>query len=557
MLLKVRRIVLFVQFFCVLEQHEVKTMNKTALISVYTKDGIEDFARDLIAMGWNIISSGGTANVLSEAGIKVTDTAKLSGRGAILGHRVVTLTPEIHGGLLADDNMLDELAELGFPYIDLVCVDFYPLMEEIAKNKATLKSVINKTDIGGPTMVRSGAKGRRIVVIDPSDRVKTIEWLKDGEPERDTFITELAAKAEGIVADYCLSSARYQSDGNIDGMVGTKIRDLKYGENAYQTPAGLYTTYTDDPLAIDKFELVEGNPGYINFTDVDRMLQTMTHIAAGFDLNTGSVPCIAVAVKHGNACGVGIASTQKEALRKMLIGDPLAIFGAYVMTNFTINEELSYFMSWYKIKNSDACRIFDGIVAPKLKKKACKFLSRTGDRCGMFVNQALWTLTKHSLGTGIVLRQVRGGFLKQPNYTYILNLSSETLEGANDLPQNIRDDIILGWAVGSTSNSNTISIVKDGALQGNGVGRQDRVGGAVSALSITHRGKHDTNGSIAYSDSFFPFPDGPEELLTNGITHIFATRGSKNDKLVLDTVKDVGGVLITLPDSEGRGFFGH
>lgn len=191
----------------------------TALISVANKDGIVPFAKTLIDLGWTIISSGGTALVLSEASLVVTDVAEISGLPAVLGHRVVTLVPHIHGGLLATEDQRAELNQLGYPWIDLCCVDFYPLKQAIEDPNATEMSVIEKTDIGGPTMVRAAAKGRRIVVVDPADRVRVLEWIKAGQPDQDAFKRQLAAKAEGIVADYCLQSAHFHSDGAITGSV--------------------------------------------------------------------------------------------------------------------------------------------------------------------------------------------------------------------------------------------------------------------------------------------------------------------------------------------------
>lgn len=191
----------------------------TALISVFNKEGIVPFAGTLIELNWRIISSGGTARTLSEAGLPVTDVAEISGLPAVLGHRVVTLVPHIHGGLLATEDQREELNELGYPWIDLCCVDFYPLRDAIADPTATEESVIEKTDIGGPTMVRSAAKGRRIVVVDPADRTRVLEWIKSGQPDPDKFKRKLAAKAEGIVADYCLQAARFHSNGEISGSV--------------------------------------------------------------------------------------------------------------------------------------------------------------------------------------------------------------------------------------------------------------------------------------------------------------------------------------------------
>src|SRR5205085_1200654 len=147
----------------------------------------------------------------------------------------------------------------------------------------TMESVIEKTDMGGPAMLRSAAKGRRIVVCDPADRQKVVDWLKGGEKDRAQFIAELAAKAEGYIAHYVLTSARYLSSGKIDGITGNQILEAKYGENGWQTPAGLYSS-SGDNLSLSQFKLVAGTaPSYNNLADVDRLLQTMTHIAAGFD----------------------------------------------------------------------------------------------------------------------------------------------------------------------------------------------------------------------------------------------------------------------------------
>ena len=284
---------------------------KTALISVYNKEGIVEFAKELADLGFKILASGGTAKELSAAGIEVTDVASLVGGGAILGHRVVTLSREVHAGLLARDNDEDrsELKKLNIPFIDLVCVDLYPLQDEIAKwHQKTLtrrpsgdtlsqgergeeiSAVIEKTDIGGPTMLRSAAKGRRIVVCDPDDRIKIIDWLKNGQPDKEFIINKYCAKAEFIVADYALASARYLSQGNIDGVVAHEVLGLKYGENGWQVPAGLFKNEITDELSLANFKLAAGaTPSYNNFADVDRLLQTMTHIAAGFDINRGTL----------------------------------------------------------------------------------------------------------------------------------------------------------------------------------------------------------------------------------------------------------------------------
>ena len=188
---------------------------KWALLSVFNKDGIADFARRLKALGWNIVSSGGTAHVLKASGIEVMDTAELVGGGAILGHRVVTLSREIHAGLLADPNdpeHVAEMKELGIPFISLVCCDFYPLSDAISKSDASIESVVEFTDIGGPTMVRSAAKGGRIVICRHKDREVVIKQLENSGDVNAETRQALRAIAEFEVAKYCLNSAQFHRD---------------------------------------------------------------------------------------------------------------------------------------------------------------------------------------------------------------------------------------------------------------------------------------------------------------------------------------------------------
>lgn len=192
-----------------------------ALISVFEKDGVVPFAKSLANMGWRILASGGTAKVLAEAGLPVKNVAELVGGGAILKHRVVTLSRELHAGLLADLNDPEQVAEmekLGLPIIDLVYCNFYPLSAAIAEPGATIESVIEKTDIGGPTMVRSAAKGSRIVICRPEDREDVIAELKMVDDVSIEHRQALRARAEFEVASYCLASAKFHSEGAFRGV---------------------------------------------------------------------------------------------------------------------------------------------------------------------------------------------------------------------------------------------------------------------------------------------------------------------------------------------------
>lgn len=526
-----------------------------ALISMYKKPGIEIFVKQLVELGWEIVSSGGTAEFLRKAGIQVQDVAELVGGGAILGHRVVTLSREVHAGLLARHIVEDveEMESLGLPFIGLVCVGMYPLQAEIANFNSTPESVREKTDIGGPAMLRSGAKGRRIVISNPTaQHLQTvIDWLKAGQPEADLVLVDMAADAEGTVATYCLDSARYISGGRIDGMVGTRVAECRYGENACQTPAGLFTTGTDDPLALDKFQLVAGAaPSYNNYCDIDRLLQTTTHIAVGLDANNFGGMYHAVGVKHGNPCGAAVSEDPANAVKMMLEGDLRAIMGGLVMLNFPVGEAIAELLLTHSMDDGQR-RLLDGIIAPSFEDGAVEMLRRKGDKCRFLANPALLNLNRDSLDGARRFRYVRGGFLAQPNYTYVMSLSGI---GADPRAQ---IDLILAWAVGSTSNSNTITLVKFGQLIGNGVGQQDRVGGCKLALTRARDAGHDPRGAVAYSDSFFPFPDGPELLIEAGVSAVLATSGSVRDQEVRNVFEEAGVDFYTIPDSEGRGFFGH
>ncbi len=542
------------------------TRQKTALISVYHKEGLKEFAESLISLGWKIISSGGTAKYLSEAGIEVTNVYEITGMGAILSHRVVTLHPKLHGGLLALDTPehLAEMEKYGIPWIDMVCVDFYPLEEEIKKPEATPQSVLEKTDIGGPTMIRSAAKGRRIVICEVSDRVKVIDWLKAGEPGREAFISHLSAKAEFMISRYCAISAGYHSGGFYQSLSLSRADECAYGENAWQKPAYLAKRAgNEDVLSLPTWQHVAGNaPSYNNWCDIDRMIQTLTHIGAGMEKNFKSVPYAAVGVKHGNACGASFADSPREAISKMLEGDLRAIFGGSVMVNFPINGELAELLVHSHMK--EGRRLLDVVAGPSFTKEAIEILSRKKGKCRLVVNKNIKKAGLTALDQARRFRYVRGGFLQQPNYTFVPDLSEG--EDRKNLSEKLEKDIIFSWAVGSTSNSNTITIVKGGRLVGNGVGQQDRVGAAKLAILRADEAaefanpknkKADLKNTTAYSDSFFPFPDAPQVLIKRGVKTIFSTSGSVNDEKVIKLCKAKKVNLILLPDAEARGFYQH
>jgi phosphoribosylaminoimidazolecarboxamide formyltransferase/IMP cyclohydrolase len=549
-----------------------------ALLSVYDKTGISEFARALNELDWQIYASGGTAKAIQAAGIAVNDIADLVGGSAILGHRVVTLSREISAGLLADKASpedMAELKELNLPLIDLVCVDMYPIEEAINKVGATLQDVIQQTDMGGPTMLRCGAKGRRIVLSHAEQRQPVIDWLKAGKPAEEAFVGKLAARAEYEVARYVLTSAQYLNGAAVSGSIAKLSSPTKYGENPQQADAAFYADnrVAADPLGLDRFEHVQGmGRSFINITDIDRLLQTVTHTAAGFDRNFGKVPAIAVGVKHGNACGAGVADNSVDAVKKMLEGDTRAIFGGVVMINGEIDQAVAETLMRHAMEG-ERSRLLDGVIGSAVTKEALELLSR--NKLRVVINPALAGLNQDSIDHARRQRPVRSGTLEQPNYDFVIDLAADYMQQHGEPTDQQRQDLVLGWAIGATSNSNTITLVKNGQLIGNGVGQQDRVGAAQLALTRTTNSfpeleeqgdniilkitldKQKLAGAAAYSDSFFPFPDGPELLAKAGIKAALTSSGSVGDEQVIKTLTDYGVSLLMVPDKTGRGFYMH
>ena len=330
--------------------------------------------------------------------------------------------------------------------------------------------------------------------------------------------------------------------------------DCAYGENAWQAPARLVHDETDDPLAIGRFTQLEGSPlSFNNLAELDRQLQTITHIAAAFDV-AGDVPAIAVGTKHGNPCGAAVADTPVAATELMVTGDLRAIFGGCVMLGFAVDEAVADALINHA---SEGRRLLDLVAAPSFTGEATELLARKQGKCRLLANPALATLGRGSLDESPRRRPVRGGALEQPNYTFVLDLADPALERHGELSPAQERDLLLAWAVGSTSNSNTSTIVRGGQLLGNGVGQQDRVGGCALAVTRARDAGHEITGAAAYSDSFFPFPDGPQVLIDAGVTAIFSTSGSVRDDEVRAAVRAAGVALAQLPDRAARGFFGH
>ena len=341
-----------------------------------------------------------------------------------------------------------------------------------------------------------------------------------------------------------------------------KVRDLRYGENPSQVPAGLFRldplNPLSCPLALHNFQIIEGDPGYVNLTDLDRGLHTMIQIVNAFRAyKVNQLRSIAMGLKHGNCCGAAVSHSPHLAMKAMISGQPNDLFGGVVLTNFPINKELAVCLKTH----SAVKRVIDVLAASDITKKAREVLSRKGEKCKIMVNPWLKDISCLTHKASQMFRPVLGGLLSQPENDFVLKLDDERMERVGELSEEQKNALLLAWAIGSTSDSNTITLVKyrHGTyyLAGNGVRQTSRVAAARVAIDNAKAAGHDLDGAVAYSDSFFPFVDGPELLAKAGIKAIFATSGSIQDKAVTECCRKYGVTLWRLSNDVARGFFHH
>jgi len=554
----------------------MKKAIKHAFISVFHKEnGLDLIVKKLDELGVSISSTGGTADFIQSLGIPVIKAETITGYPSILGGRVKTLHPKIMGGILARRDNLQDIAQLEqyqIPQIDLIIVDLYPFEQTVASG-ASHDEIVEKIDIGGISLIRAAAKNYNDVSIVASmDQYPVLLNIlqKQGAEITEEQRYEFATEAFVTASVYDLAIAMYFGQGDYYGIIGKKVRDLRYGENPWQKSYGLFKTFGggDDPLALCNFQVIAGQFGHVNWLDLDRMLQTMTHIMAGYhknnlwknmhQLNPGQSPYVAIGAKHGNPCGASISSTPERALMDMLDGNLTSIFGGAIMTNFVITQYLAEIIRNYHSEKTK--RILDVVVAPGIDEEAKQLLRRKNDSCKMAIKPALLDLDIDCLDKEPIFRKVRGSELVQQNYDLILDLEADYISkyGITKMPSG-QDlvNLVLAWAVCATSNSNTIVLVKDKMLIGAGVGQMDRLECCDLAVRRAHNAGHDILGSVACSDSFFPFSDGPAKLIDAGVEAIFTTSGSVKDQDTIDLCSERNVPLLMIPNSLGRMFFGH
>jgi phosphoribosylaminoimidazolecarboxamide formyltransferase / IMP cyclohydrolase len=484
---------------------------RRALISVSDKTGLANFARELASFGVDIISTGGTAATLREAGIEVRDVSAVTGFPEMMDGRVKTLHPRIHGALLGLRDKPEHQAamqEHGIEPIDLVVINLYPFEQTVAKPNVTLEEAIEQIDIGGPSMIRSAAKNFRdvAVVTSPDAYARVLAELKefDGALRLETR-ADLARRAFAMTARYDRAINSYlESDSPEElSLTLTKKADLRYGENPHQR-AALYTTASADQ-GIAQAELLNGKEmSFNNYVDADAAWQLVC------DLD--ELGC--AIIKHTNPAGVGLGKTAAEAYRKALATDPISAFGGIVAFNRLVDESAA----------RAAIEIFtEVIVAPDYSPAAIEIL-RTKKNLRVLRNQQTTT------PEGLEYKQISGGMLVQTRDTHKLRREDLKVVSRRAPSEAELRALLFGWTVCKHTKSNAIVYAREDQIVGVGAGQMSRVDSVkIGAM----RAQLPIKGSVLASDAFFPFRDGIDEAAKTGITAVIEPGGSVKDEEVI------------------------
>jgi phosphoribosylaminoimidazolecarboxamide formyltransferase/IMP cyclohydrolase len=501
---------------------------RRALVSVYDKRGLEDFARGLVRLGVEIVSTGGTLKFLQEKGIPVTAVSDVTGFPEILDGRVKTLHPRIHGGILADRSVerhLDQIREHGIDRIDLVAVNLYPFRETLAAG-ASFEQTLEMIDIGGPAMVRAAAKNFRgvAVVVDPGDYSEVLTALESGSgiiPEE--IRRRLAAKAFQHTQSYDAAVAGWLG-GETPSRLSLELdrtMELRYGENPHQSGAVYATVGAGDHRGVlGGFEQLQGKElSWNNLLDADAARK----MAALFD-----EPAVVI-VKHNNPCGVGRGGRGGdlvEAYRRALATDPVSAFGSIIALNRPADGALAEAM---------ADLFVEVLLAPGFDEAAReRFAAKKNLR---ILECPLYSPSSEE----IELRPLDGGFLAQPPDAFPDDPSGWTCPTRRQPTEEERRALDLAWKVCRYVKSNAIVVANGDQTVGIGAGQMSRVDSCRLAVE---KAQLPVRGSVAASDAFFPFRDGLDALAQAGITAVVQPGGSKRDDEVVAAADEQGVAML-------------
>lgn len=501
---------------------------RRALLSVSDKTGIAAFAKSLLELNFELLSTGGTARALREAGLPVTDVSAVTGFPEIMDGRVKTLHPKIHGGLLARSGVDDEaLAEHGIAPIDVLAVNLYPFERVTSRADTTLADAIENIDIGGPAMIRAAAKNhdRITVVVDPEDYSTVAEALRSGGPDSEQR-RRLAVKAFGHTSRYDAAISRYLGAQDAaqetlpDRLVlgWNRAATLRYGENPHQS-AALYVSAVPRPGSVAQGRLLQGKPlSYINLLDADAAMQC----ACAFD----TPAC--VIVKHATPCGVAIGAGPLEAYRSAYSADPVSAFGGVIAFNRALDEA-----SAAAIIEQHADVVIatgaDDAAKNTLARKQNLRLIVTGERSGAEPE--------------VELRSIDGGVLVQQRDRGAVTAADLKVVTARAPTADEIRDMLFAWTVVKYVKSNAIVYAREGRTLGIGGGQTSRVMSAQ--IGITKAGEQNLplQGAAMASDAFFPFRDGLDVAASHGITAVIQPGGSVRDAEVIEAA-DAHGIAM-------------
>lgn len=500
---------------------------KRALISVFDKTNIVEFAKELNQLGWEIVSTGGTSRQLKSAGIQVMDIADLTQFPECFDGRVKTLHPNVEGGILAiRDNKthIKQMQDLGVEPIDIVVCNLYPFKETVLKPGVEHEEIIENIDIGGPTMIRAAAKNYRFVSVltDPSDYDRVIRELKEhGDTSADTK-EYLAAKVFQHTSHYDTLISNYFNERlNISTpetltLTFEKKQDLRYGENPHQN-AAFYTQIKGVEGTLAAAQKLHGKElSYNNIGDTDGALETLKEFQE---------PTV-VAAKHANPCGVGSAETLSEAFQRAYDADPVSIYGGIVAANREIDLETAQLMS----------KVFlEVIVAPSFSEEALALLSKKKNVRLLALPEIL-----KSDYNAYKARTVLGGLLVQEMDQQLLSGELVTATHREPTPEEI-EDLLFAWKTVKHAKSNGIVLAKGGTTTGVGPGQVSRIWALENAIK---QGGENIKGSVMASDAFFPFADCVEAAHEAGITAIIQPGGSIRDKESIEAANKFGIAMV-------------
>jgi len=507
-----------------------------ALISVSDKSGIVELARELSGRGVEIVSTGGTAAALVQAGLKVVDVAALTGFPEMMDGRVKTLHPRVHGGLLAIRNDPAHQAAMianGIQPIDLLVVNLYPF-EEALRRGASFEETIENIDVGGPAMIRGAAKNHAdvVVIVDPADYAALLAELDAYQGSTSLgFRRAMAQKAYARTAAYdaaisnWLARETHQAPPTWRAFGGKISRALRYGENPHQS-AAFYVGPESRPGVATARQVQGKELSYNNINDTDAAYE----LVAEFD--AGASAAVAI-IKHANPCGVAVGATLLEAYEKALASDPVSAFGGVVALNRRLDAEAARKIVEIFTEVIIAPEADDDAIAIVASKKNLRLLI-----AGALPDPKAATLT---------VRSVAGGFLVQDRDNGALDRSEQKVVTKRAPTDAERADLEFAWRVAKHVKSNAIVYAKGGATVGIGAGQMSRVDSsrvaAQKARDVAGTGAPATEGSVVASDAFFPFADGLVAAVAAGATAVIQPGGSLRDAEVI-AAADAAGVAM-------------